>query len=157
MEGVMTDNCELFEMQPTDTLSIRGITTFDELPNRIGSSYSAIMKYLAEVGEIPAGEPFVIYYNLDLQKFDVEIGFPVNKPLPGKEDIKPSGLPAGPAAKMLYKGLYSKMEPAYKTLTKFVEEKGLQPTGLAIEFYLNSPEEVPEDQLETRIVFPLKK
>jgi effector-binding domain-containing protein len=150
----MSFNCELFEIPQTPLLSIRTYSAVQDLPGLIGSSYGAIMQHLAELGEEIAGEPFVIYYNLDMQNLDVEIGFPVAKALPGKGLIQPSVLPAGPAARALYTGPYTEMAPAYETLTKFIADNGCEPTGTAIEYYLNGPETPPE-KLETRIVFPL--
>jgi effector-binding domain-containing protein len=152
----MPYNCELFEIPQTPLLSIRTHAAVQDLPGLIGSSYGAIMHYLGELGEAIAGEPFVIYYNLDMQNLDIEIGFPVTKSLPGKGNIQPSILPAGPAARALYTGPYAEMAPAYEALQKFIAEKGCQPTGVAIEYYLNGPETPPE-KLETRIVFPLKQ
>jgi effector-binding domain-containing protein len=151
----MSYNCELFEIPQTPLLSIRTHAAVQDLPGLISSSYGAIMQYLAELGHEIAGEPFVIYYNLDMQNLDIEIGFPVTKPLPGKGQIQPSVLPAGPAARAFYTGPYTEMAPAYETLTKFIADKGKEPTGVAIEYYLNGPETPPE-KLETRIVFRVK-
>jgi effector-binding domain-containing protein len=41
-------------------------------------------------------------------------------------------------------------------MQKWMTENGHQPTGIVYEFYLNSPMEVSEDELLTRVVFPLK-
>jgi effector-binding domain-containing protein len=151
----MPYNCELFDIPQTHLLSIRTHAAVQELPGLIGPSYGAIMQYIEELGESFSGEPFVIYYNMDMQNLDIEIGFPVNKALPGKGSIQPSMLPAGPAARALYIGPYSEMAPAYDELKHFIENKGCEPSGIAIEYYLNGPETPPE-KLETRIVFPLK-
>jgi effector-binding domain-containing protein len=152
----MPYNCELFDIPHTPLLSIRTHAAVQDLPGLIGPSYGAIMQYLAELQEAVAGEPFVIYYNLDMQNLDIEIGFPVTKALPGKGQIQSSEMPAGPTARALFTGPYSEMAPAYDELKKFVEDSGREPTGVAIEYYLNGPETPPE-KLETRIVFPLKK
>lgn len=151
----MPYNCELFDIPKTPLLSIRTHAAVQNLPGLIGPSYGAIMQYLTELGEPIAGEPFVIYYNLDMQNLDIEIGFPVTKSLPGKGEIQPSELSPGPAARALYVGPYTEMAPAYDELKKFIEDNGKEPTGVAIEYYLNGPETPPE-KLETRIVFPLK-
>jgi effector-binding domain-containing protein len=90
-----------------------------------------------------------------MQNLDVEIGFPVAKKLLAKGQIRPSELAAGPAARTLFIGPYTEMGPAYEELKRFAETNGREPTGVAIEYYLNGPETPPE-KLETRIVFPLK-
>jgi effector-binding domain-containing protein len=152
----MSIQCEFINIPQTPLLSIRTRTAVQELPGLIGTSFGVILQYLEELGEVVAGEPFVIYYNLDMQNLDVEIGFPVTKKLPAKGQIRPSELAAGPAARTLFIGPYSEMGPAYEELKRFAETNGREPTGVAIEYYLNGPETPPE-KLETRIVFPLKK
>jgi len=41
-------------------------------------------------------------------------------------------------------------------MTGWMQKNQYIPTGVAYEFYLNSPEEVQESELLTRIMFPLK-
>ena len=57
---------------------------------------------------------------------DIEMGFPIASPL------------------------------VYKDIFKWFDEKGYQPKGVFYEYYYNSPGEVPESELLTRIVIPLK-
>jgi effector-binding domain-containing protein len=91
-----------------------------------------------------------------MQNLDIELGFPVSRELPANGEIKPSHLPAGPAARTTFTGPYEKMAPAYEGLGKFVTDNGREATGVSIEYYLTGPETPPEQQI-TRIVFPLKK
>ncbi len=151
----MSQMCDLFDIPETHTLSIRTRTKVEDLPVLIGQSYGAIMQYMGELGEPVNQEPFVIYYNLDMQNLDVELGFPVSKTLPVKGEIKPSSLPAGPAARTTFTGPYSDMGPAYEELNAFIKDNGREPTGVAMEYYLTGPDTPPE-QHKTRIVFPLK-
>jgi len=156
MEAYMVQICELVEIPATPTLSIRLITRAEDLPQLIGQTYEAIMEYMNTQGEAIAGEPFVIYHNLDMQNLDVELGIPVSHSLPPHGEIQPSSLPAGPAAQTVYTGPYEAMEPVYDELSKFISDTGHEPTGIAIEYYLTGPE-TPPDKHRTRIVFPLKK
>jgi len=152
----MSQIYELFDIPEIHTLSIRTNAKVENLPQLIGQSYGAIMQYMAELKEPVAAEPFVIYYNLDMQNLDVELGFPVTHELPAREEIKPSTLPVGPAARTTFTGPYEKMAPAYEGLGKFVTDSGREATGVSIEYYLTGPE-TPMDQQVTRIVFPIKK
>ena len=147
---------ELNEQKAQPILSIRVKTSLENLPKLIGESYHKIAGYLNELGEQPADVPFTAYHNLDMQNMDVEMGFPVSKPLPGKEDIEAGEIPQGKIVSYMYKGLYSEMEPVYNEIFKWINEKGYQPTGVYYEYYYNSPDEVPESELLTRIVIPLK-
>jgi len=77
---------ELSEQPAQATLSIRTRTKMESLPQVIGQAYHAIFEYLNEIKESPVGAPFTAYYNLDMEDLDVEMGFPVAKPLTGKDD-----------------------------------------------------------------------
>ncbi len=152
----MDFHCEIKEQPAQPTLSIRCRTSVQGLPQLLGEAYGRIAAYLAGSGETPAGAPFTAYYNMDMQDLDVEIGFPVSKSLAGKDDIQASEIPGGKLAFALHTGPYSECGLAYEALTQFVKEQGFEATGAAYEFYLNDPQETPQAQLQTQIVFPLK-
>ncbi|WP_241422509.1 GyrI-like domain-containing protein [Candidatus Contubernalis alkaliaceticus] len=86
----------------------------------------------------------------------MEIGFCLSKPVPGRGAIFAGENPAGKQVSCLHKGPYAQMEPVYNAMMQWMEEKGLTPTGVAYEFYYNSPNDVPESELLTKVVFPLK-
>jgi effector-binding domain-containing protein len=153
---MMDFQCEIKEQGAQPTLYIRARTPIDGLPKLLGESYGKIAGYLGELGEGPAGAPFAAYYNMDMQDLDVEIGFPVLKTIPGKDDIQASQVPGGKLGYALHTGRYGDIAPAYDALTQFVKEQGYEPTGVAYEFYLNDPDETPPENLQTQIVFPLK-
>jgi effector-binding domain-containing protein len=146
---------EFKEQEAQPVVSIRARTALADLPNIIGDSYHRIAAYLEELEEQPAGAPFTAYYNMDMQNLDVEMGFPVARPLPGKGDIKAGEIVEGPVATYMYKGHYSEMEPVYNEIFRQIGEKGCQPKGIYYEYYYNSPGEVPESELLTRIVIPI--
>lgn len=152
----MDFQCEIKKQDAQPTLSIRARTPIDGLPKLLGESYSKIVGYLAELDEEPAGAPFAAYFNMDMQDLDVEIGFPVSRLLTGKGDIQASEVPGGKLGVAMHTGRYGDIAPAYDVLTQFVKEQGHEPTGVSYEFYLNDPEETPQEQLLTQIVFPLK-
>lgn len=147
---------ELAEQQAQPVLSMRTRTAVGNLPQELGKAYGAIIEYLNEIGEKPLDAAFAAYYNMDMEDLDVEMGFPVAKPIAGKGDIKSGEIPAGKQVSCLYKGPYSQTEPVYKAMMQWMNENGHTPTGVAYEFYYNSPMEVPESELLTKIVFPLK-
>ncbi len=152
----MSYNCEFIEQEPQPTLSIRTTTSLKNLPQELGNAYGAIEQYLGEIGEQPSGAPYAAYFTFDTDNIDLEIGFPVPKALPEKNEIKATQLPGGMLARCLYTGPYNKIEPAYNALTEWVNENGYEATGVAYEFYLNDAGETPPEELMTQIVFPLK-
>ncbi len=147
---------KIVEQKAQPVLSIRTRTSIEKLPETIGGSYHKIAAYLEELGEKPADVPYTAYYNMDMKDLDVEMGFPVAKAFPDKDDIKAGETLAGKAALYMYKGPYSGMESVYNEIFKWFGEKGHQPQGVFYEYYYNAPDEVPEEELLTRIVIPLK-
>jgi effector-binding domain-containing protein len=151
----MEQVCEVFETKEQPVLCIQKTTRVEDLPQLIGQSYGAIMQVMAERGVELAGEPYVAYFNMDMQNLQVELGFPVSAVAEGKGEVIAGVIPGGKKATTLYVGPYQKMAPAYETLTQFTKDQNLVPTGVAYEHYLNGPETPPEE-LKTRIVFPVK-
>jgi len=152
----MSYPCEIVEQPAQPTLSIRTRTAVEGMPQVLGKGYGAIAQYLGELGLDPVGHPFVIYYNLDMQDLDIELGFPVPQPLPGKGEIHAARMEAGKVATRLYIGPYGDCGPAYEELAQFVKDQGYEATGVAIEYYLNDPSQTPFEEPQMRIAFPLK-
>ena len=151
----MKYECTLYRQEAQPVLSIRRRASVETLPGVLGQAYGAIGAYLGELGEQPAGAPFTAYYNMDMQDLDLEIGFPVGRELPARGEIQAVHMPAGDYASVLHEGPHTQLTAAYDALTEFVQKQNRTPTGVAYEFYLNSPVEVPEQELKTQVVFPL--
>lgn len=152
----MSYKFELTEQPAQPVLSMRTRTSVSNLPQELRRAYTAIIGYLDEIGEKPIDAAFAAYYNMDMENLDVEIGFPVAKPIEGKGEVLSGQIPAGKQVSHLYKGPYAQMEPVYNALTQWMGENGHTPTGVVYEFYYNSPMDVPESELLTKIVFPVK-
>ncbi|MFD3157985.1 GyrI-like domain-containing protein [Haloimpatiens sp. FM7330] len=146
---------ELNEQPKQLVLSIRTRTAVENLPAECKKAYNDIFEYLNELGESPAGVPFAAYYNMDMKDLDVELGFPISKPVPEKDEMKLSEIPAGKQVSCMYKGPYKEICPVYDAMMKWIEENGHSPAG-AYEFYYNSPMDVPESELLTKVVFLLR-
>lgn len=152
----MSHQCEVVEQPTQPTLSIRTRTPIQNMQQELGQAYGAIAQYLGELGEQPAGPPFAAYYNMDMQDLDVEIGFPVSKALPGKDDIQAGEIPGGKVATCLHTGPYQEITQAYSALSQWIEENGHEIRGVAYDWYLSDPSQTPPQELKTRIAFPLK-
>lgn len=136
-------------------LSIRTRTPVTHLPQEMGKIYGTIYQYMLEIGAEPGEAAYAAYYNMDMNDLDVEIGFLVAKPVPGRGEIQNSEIPGGKQVSAMYKGPYSQMEPVYNAMAGWMESNNYVPTGIAYEFYYNDPSQVPESELLTKIVFPL--
>jgi effector-binding domain-containing protein len=147
---------EVVETQAQPVLSVKKVTSVANLPQELGKAYGAILAYLKEKGKQALGPAFTAYFNMDMEKLEVEMGFPVAEEIAGSGDIIASHIPAGKKATAMHKGPYKEMAATYEALTKWIGENGHVPAGVVYEYYYNSPMEVPESELLTKIEFVLK-
>lgn len=145
---------QMLNQKEQSTLSIRRNTKMEDLPMVIGESIGKVASYLNEIGELMADVPFVAYHNFDMLNLDVEIGFPVAMPLPGKGDVQQSIIPAGKSIACMYLGPYTEMEPVYEEMTQWITDNDFQPNSTVYEYYYNDPE-FPESEWLTKIVMPI--
>jgi effector-binding domain-containing protein len=152
----MTYDIKIKDLPTQNTLTVRTRSPVQNLPQVLGEAYGAIMAYIGELGESPVGAPFVIYYNLDMQDLDIEVGFPVSKKFPDKDKVNASEIAAGKFATTLHIGPYDKAELAYNELNQWIQENGYESKDSAIELYFNDPQEVGIENAQTEIQIPLK-
>lgn len=153
----MSYSCELSSIEAHPALTIRSRGTVDDLPDIFESSFASLVAYLEELGEDIAGPPFAIYYNLEMEELDVEMGLPVARALPGKGDITSIQIAAESAASTIHTGPYEEIESAYLALAEWMNQNGHEPAGASYEFYLNDPGTTDPEELQTVIFMPLKK
>lgn len=151
----MDIQCEVKERSDMPVMSVRTRCPVAELKPTIGQNYARIATYLAGLGKQPTYAPFVVYYNMDMNDLDVEVGFPAEAGLPGEGEIQANTLPSGKALSAMYTGSYEKMAEAYAVIDHWAKEHNLKYTGVVYEFYHNDPAVTPPEQLITEIVFPL--
>ena len=148
---------ELREVPERNTLSIRTTTLAENLPQVIGKSLWQVLDYLSTEAVQTAGPPFALYHNMDMSNLDVEMGFPVNEKVPGNEEVKPSSIPAGQVAVDMHLGPYETMEVTYNKMLAALQEQGLEMDTFMYEFYLNDPDEVSPEEIQTEIFMPIKQ
>ncbi len=147
---------EIVQRQKTNTLAVRYRTPAAKLAESMGPIYGEIAAYMAQKGIDFAGPPYAMYYNMDMDDLDVEIGFPVGAPAKGEGRVRPGKLPGGRHATATHGGSYETMAKTYDALTAFCKERGVELEERMYEENLNSPEEVPPEKLETVIHFLLR-
>lgn len=146
----MSRSFEIIDSPPQPALAVREVVAVTDLPERIGRGFDAVIQQLGRLGEAPSGMPFVGYLSMGPGEFDTVIGFPTSRELSGADDVVPVTIPGGRRAVTMHVGPYDKLGDTYNELLAWVAALGEQP-GPAYEHYLNSPDEVPPDELLTRI------
>jgi len=142
------------EKQPV--LSVQTTTSVANIPNVVGEVFGRVATHIAASGKEPLGPAFIAYHNMDMENLQMEIGFPIDEEIEGKADIVLSYIPAGKKAVGFHKGSYSELGPFYEKMGSWIAQKGYEPTGVMYEYYYNSPEEIPESELLTKVEFLLK-
>lgn len=153
----MFSNCEIKRQAAQPTMAVRTRTAMQDLPNVLGKLFCDIAAAIGEQGQQPMGPPYVAYFNMDVQALEIEVGFPVQKKLQPKGEVRPGAMPEGDVATCVYTGPYGEeMRPAYEAIMKLAADRKKTPTGVAYEIYFNSPEDTPPEKLQTQILMPLK-
>ena len=129
----------------------------DKLVETMEAGYPKLMEYIAEQGKQISGAPYCCYTNPneDYSLFDVELGIPVSEAVVDKDEIFMSQTYSGKAITGIHKGAYKDLENTYVKLMDYAKENSLELTGVYCDYYLNNPDDVPESELLTKLVFAI--
>jgi effector-binding domain-containing protein len=152
----MSFKYEITTQKTQPAVSIRKRTSVSKLPDVIKDSYESIAKHLEQTGGECSGAPFAIYYNMDINDLDVEMGFPVASSIKEKGEIKNSAIPVGKVVAFSHIGPYSELEKTYGYAINWMKENNFEGSGIVCEMYPNDPAVTPQDELVTEIKFYLK-
>ena len=134
--------------QEQHTLYIaRRCVSAEELPMFIPAAFKALAEHLEDMGGLLADHPYVAYGTPDKDGFAVEAGIAVCRALPGKNEIMPGVLPACKTVRCMYLGDYAAMEPVYREMLQWMDNRGLAASGTVYEYYFNGPPVAPENYL----------
>ena len=146
---------DLFEQPEQHVLSIRTTIPFVDYPEVAGQAYGKLMAYAAQNGLLFSGGPFVCYHNADLEALDVEMGFPIAKPVAGSGEIAEHTIPTQKVASGLFLGAYEESDPLMIEIMQWIAAHGYERRGEIYNYYLND-ESRPAGELLTQIVVPIK-
>jgi effector-binding domain-containing protein len=157
----MEQKIELFEQPELITVAVREKATAEALPEVIGRTYTRLYEHIMRNGAEVTYAPYVAYLNpgrgMTDGVWDMEIGFPVSKPLAGEGGIYAGKVPASTAVTAMHKGSYSTLDETYTPVYRFIAENGYEPAGTHYDFYMNDPDTVAEEELLTKVVIPVKQ
>jgi effector-binding domain-containing protein len=155
MNVAIISTINAIEQPEQHVLSIRTTIHFDDYPRVAGQAYGRIMEYAARNGLLFSSGPFVCYHNADLENLDVEMGFPVAKPVTGEGDIMGHVIPVQKAVSGIFLGAYTDTDPLMMEIIQWIAEHGYEQQGEIYNYYLND-EDRPVGELLTQIVVPIK-
>lgn len=153
----MSYSCEISSIERHPAVTIKSRVNVEQLSDVFASSFESLVEYLEEVGEDITGPPFAIYYNVDMEDLDVEMGLPVARVLPSKGNITSREIVIEKAASTIHTGPYEEIESAYIALAEWMSDNGHEPATVSYEFYLNDPGTTTPEDLQTVIFIPVNQ
>lgn len=167
-------NIEVITRETELTLEIRAQVTMPKMPKLIKNSYESILEVMKKENIPVTKAPFVKYEKLNweelntqnkliaffkmfTQKWDVVIGFPVDREVENQGNIKCGKIEGGKFIMGMHLGPYMKVGKTYEKMLKFMKENNLQPKPESIEYYLNDPKKVKKSELETMVLIPISE
>lgn len=147
----------VLKRQPSfHTLTIRKTINFmQEYSDFAAYSIDKISKYLQSLNELTSGAPMVCFHNMDLEKLDIEFGFPVASILCGDDDILAITVPSQRVVTAIDQGPYEKQDQTLEDIFAWIQSNGYEMKGEIYYHYLNDTGR-SENELLTMMVLPVK-
>ena len=152
----MNSECKLEHQTVQPTLSVRFRAPLAGIATEFRRAYAALGSYMVEIGARAAGPAFAIYHSMDSSDLDVEAGFVVERPTPGKGEIRCATLRESELATAIHMGRYETVGSTYSALTEWAHGRGLTSAGPFSEFYLDDPVATPALKLRTKVALPVE-
>lgn len=145
----------VFEQSAYYALVIRKTINFMvEFQEFSAQGYTRIMDYVTSEHTFVAGAPIVCFHNMDLEKLDVEVGFPVAAHMNGVEDIQCIEIPTQKIVTAIDQGAYELQDPTLEELFTWVKDSPYEMSGQIYYQYLNTPDR-PASEYLTKMILPI--
>jgi effector-binding domain-containing protein len=152
-----TTEPELVEAEPVTTAVVRAVVPVTGLTGFFDSSFRELVTTTAAQGVALLGPAFALYRGPFGETVDLEVGFPVDRPVRSGGSVVPSGLPGGRLAWVTHNGSFDGLGEAWARLAAWLHERGHEPAAERWESYVTqpSPDMDPRD-LRTELFWPVE-
>ncbi len=146
---------KLKTVEETHVASISHVGPVEDMGKIIGELAGWIMQRGLQIAQ----SPFVVYYTSPMEvmadKMEYEVGIPFMGDTDEDERVKIKIMPKHKVLSTIYKGPYAEIAPVYGEMMQHIMGEKYEMIGAPREAYLNSPGEVPENELLTEVIFPI--
>jgi effector-binding domain-containing protein len=143
------------ELAPVLALVHRAPVTMETIGDGIGGAFRVLVEHAGATGAQWAGPPFVLYPSTCEDEFEITLCMPVVAGAQSGDRVTVEEVPGGLCASTVHVGPYNEVGKAYVALQKWMTDNGRAPAGPVREVYLNDPDAVPPEQLQTEIDWPV--
>lgn len=147
---------ELLTLEEVNTAFIRRKVKMADLSKELATMLPAVMNHLQRQSVDPLGAPYTRYWSMPAEEVDIEVGFPVPRPLPVTDTIKAGKLPGGRVVSTWHVGPYHTLGESYQRAMAWMGENGLRGRGAPWEVYWTDPGLEPDSaKWRTQILLPV--
>jgi effector-binding domain-containing protein len=143
------------ELAPVLALVHRAPVTMETIGEGIGGAFRVLVEHAGATGATWTGPPFVLYPEICDGEFEIAVCMPIVEGAESGEGASVEEVPGGLCAATVHVGPYGEIGKAYVALQKWMTDNGRRPAGMVREVYLNDPEGVPPEELQTEIDWPV--
>ncbi|MGV3616762.1 MAG: GyrI-like domain-containing protein [Fimbriimonas sp.] len=149
-------------------VAIRTSETMSSMATVMPRHIPELLRWLDSQGLKPVGPEFIRFVTIDMERaLELEVGFPVAKPIKGSGRVQPGTLPAGRYASLAFQGNYKDLAGANEALQAWGKRQGLEwdttPSpqgpkwGGRFEFYFTNPDDEPNPALwKSEVLYRIK-
>jgi effector-binding domain-containing protein len=149
---------ELVNAEAVITAVVRGVVPVTGLPEFFDTSFRELVATTTEQGVALLGPAFALYRGPFEETVDLEVGFPVDRPVRAEGNVVAGRLPGGLLARGTHSGAFDGLGDSWARLAAWLSEQGRTPAQERWESYVTqpSPNMDPRD-LRTELFWPIDR
>ncbi len=139
---------------PKPEAFVEGEASWEEALKSIRDAQKKVKDALDAAGVKVAGRPLTRFVKTSDEKFNYEIGYPIEAPTSQPKlppDIKLGATPSGVAVRFTHHGAYDDIDGTYEAITVDLDAKGIEVNDAFLEEYVNDIADSADANLEIYI------
>ena len=129
----------LTRTEPVAAAVVRGAVAADGLVAFFDRSFALLAAQLRAQGLAPTGPAHALYRRVAPEGWDLEVGFPVDRPVTAAGGVVPGELPGGPVVTCVHVGPHDDLAASWTRLHEWVGARGLTRAPGSWEVYATEP------------------
>lgn len=129
----------LVDAEAMTTAAVRDVVAMADMRDFFDGSFTTLGDVLANQHLTPVSPPYGLYRGMPAETVDVEVGFPVDRPVEPERGVQAGSLPAGRVARVVHHGSFEELAAAWGRLGAWIAQQGLVPGAELWEVYLTEP------------------